>query len=646
MTWLLALTALLGCTASLGSDGTGGCDDCDARNADGRPESDSGADTIPEHARYVSPEGDDSASGAADAPWKTLAVALSRLAPGDTLMVRGGVYRERAIAVQVAGTPESPIEIRGYPGEQPVVDAGLDPFRTAGNTDWELFDVEHDVYRSVATYPNVDQVYGYLGGNGASWALVPYEYELRGLRPFLTDKQDYDDAGDYYIGPGVMWSPADERLYVRLVPSKYAVSMGLPVPVSSDPRQVPMVLFVDEVALRFASTAADISLSGVDFSHAATAISFEPGATRITVRDSAIRGGRYHIRIKDDVEQVALERVTIDGGVPPWIARSDVKRPRDARPGHRFQGAGVHIANASSVTIADSRFRYLFDGIDASPAPSQLKIIDNEFFVIRDDVLEIGSASYDVEVAHNVMTSVAYGVSWNGAGQPPDGKAGTKYIHHNIIDASTPMLYGRSDPDGTLEDKFDGPLGDGMATGRAIGMHSRSSITGADPWKIYNNTFIVGADVDNRGVEAAYYIEPYDPNVPHEVYNNIFVQRSGDPIVREARLSDGSQVFDGNLYDRRPHQNARPLLEDLLDNGNGHDFASLNDFVGSAPWRATRAYYGPGWEQSGVEGDPQLDANHRPAAQGPAAQGAIPLASRGWPGASDQSFRGARAPAP
>ena len=43
---------------------------------------------------YVSPDGDDSASGTKDSPWKTVAAASKRLKPGDTLHVLPGIYHE------------------------------------------------------------------------------------------------------------------------------------------------------------------------------------------------------------------------------------------------------------------------------------------------------------------------------------------------------------------------------------------------------------------------------------------------------------------------------------------------------------------------------------------------------------------------
>ena len=70
---------------------------------------------------YVSTAGDDDAVGTIDAPWRSLAVAMRRLAPGDTLFVRGGTYREYLGWNVRAGTSTAPIRLVGYPGERVVV---------------------------------------------------------------------------------------------------------------------------------------------------------------------------------------------------------------------------------------------------------------------------------------------------------------------------------------------------------------------------------------------------------------------------------------------------------------------------------------------------------------------------------------------
>ncbi|MBU6426724.1 peptidoglycan-binding protein [Patescibacteria group bacterium] len=114
---------------------------------------------------YVSPSGDDANPGTIDKPWKTFGRAFDTtqsayLHGGDTLYLRGGIYRFDEAALtsggnslatdQISGTPGQPTRISGYPGEQAYLymsarmDSGWQKYtgRSDGNiwyTDWQKF---------------------------------------------------------------------------------------------------------------------------------------------------------------------------------------------------------------------------------------------------------------------------------------------------------------------------------------------------------------------------------------------------------------------------------------------------------------------------------------------------------------------------
>jgi len=90
---------------------------------------------------YVSPTGDDGASGSFNKPWKTLSKAASESVAGDTIFLREGRYFERLI-VQNSGTAQSPIVYMSYPGETAVIDGtGLEMQYW-----WGLIDIFHKEY--------------------------------------------------------------------------------------------------------------------------------------------------------------------------------------------------------------------------------------------------------------------------------------------------------------------------------------------------------------------------------------------------------------------------------------------------------------------------------------------------------------------
>lgn len=84
---------------------------------------------------YVSPDGDDAQVGTKDAPFATLACAQRLVQAGDTVYLRGGVYRVaehevmkddgryvHVFDMDKSGTGDARICYWGYPGERPVFD--------------------------------------------------------------------------------------------------------------------------------------------------------------------------------------------------------------------------------------------------------------------------------------------------------------------------------------------------------------------------------------------------------------------------------------------------------------------------------------------------------------------------------------------
>lgn len=85
---------------------------------------------------YVAPNGNDAASGAIDAPWRSAARAQGAAQPGDTVYFRGGLYAftqattgcanrratVSAIVFDKSGSEGKPIRYWAYPGEHPVFD--------------------------------------------------------------------------------------------------------------------------------------------------------------------------------------------------------------------------------------------------------------------------------------------------------------------------------------------------------------------------------------------------------------------------------------------------------------------------------------------------------------------------------------------
>jgi hypothetical protein len=79
------------------------------------------ADSLSDNTYYVSTSGNDSNPGTQAQPWRTIGKASSKIAAGDTLYIRGGIYQE-AITFTKSGTQSAPIKILAYPDETPIID--------------------------------------------------------------------------------------------------------------------------------------------------------------------------------------------------------------------------------------------------------------------------------------------------------------------------------------------------------------------------------------------------------------------------------------------------------------------------------------------------------------------------------------------
>jgi hypothetical protein len=72
---------------------------------------------------HVALTGDDQADGSAERPFRSISRAAELAHPGDTVLIRGGEYRE-TLEVPVSGSPKRPITFRGAPGEKVIFIGG------------------------------------------------------------------------------------------------------------------------------------------------------------------------------------------------------------------------------------------------------------------------------------------------------------------------------------------------------------------------------------------------------------------------------------------------------------------------------------------------------------------------------------------
>src|ERR1035437_6873753 len=87
-----------------------------------------------------SPQASDDGDGTRERPWKTITRAAERAGPGDTVLVRDGIYREHVIA-KTSGTAGAPIQFEAVRGAH-VVLTGADRL-----TGWQKTEGGQPIYR-------------------------------------------------------------------------------------------------------------------------------------------------------------------------------------------------------------------------------------------------------------------------------------------------------------------------------------------------------------------------------------------------------------------------------------------------------------------------------------------------------------------
>jgi len=112
------------------------------------------------HIYYVAPDGSDGNTGTLKAPFRSINIALGKTLPGDTVLVRGGIYHEK-VAISGSGRLNKFISLKAYPGENPVIDGtglsitGKEALVTIHGVSYILFE-GFDVCNYKSSTPGVD----------------------------------------------------------------------------------------------------------------------------------------------------------------------------------------------------------------------------------------------------------------------------------------------------------------------------------------------------------------------------------------------------------------------------------------------------------------------------------------------------------
>ncbi len=618
--------------------------------------------------------------------FRTLAFALGKsspIGPGDALVLRGRVPAE-GVVVKKRGTAASPIRIVGEEGA--TLTGTIDALSDAAGWrhhegDVFVFGEEVTVPEAFVAKPNA-KFSGFCTVDAPSGRETFQLIAYKSYEALAATEERFAKRTQYYAGPGLYYDGAERRLYLRLRDPDPDV-VGVENTLFGDRR----LLSPADVALAIGyrgPSAAGVILRGDEegppahlvferfaienLATPAFKLSRRKPAVGITFRDLQFVTGGIALHVSG-ASEVEIERVNYTSCLPRWAAFGDLKS--GASGVSSVGGRAFNITNgAHHVTIRDCRVVRAMDamliagranatrrGEEIGLHVHHVRVLGCHFESLRDDIVHLGTDAYEIEFAWNTSRKLAYGVSYQGSGEPPHGLRGRVFIHHNVFHC-VPIFCGR------------GRVSRGVkyVTRKALAMSHNDVCFGDNPRKIYHNTLVIetcresdGARVPVERVQPFHLppylgpcrdipIEPGDfPRLAQEMFNNIVVIEGDHKVVQQVRAHLGREVLDGNLYWRDAAEPTGILMRVSFVNRRGIEkpkaFHSLSAFQASRrPLAQTKELYPPGWEASGVEADPMLDAQYRPRADGPAASGAVDLSDRDWPGLSGEQHRGALAP--
>src|SRR5690606_25611505 len=109
-------------------------------------------------------------------------------------------YRENVYGA-IQGTPDHPITIRGYPGEQAVIDGSLAEFFERPRSAWlPCEDKIAGTYRSARPYPNIRHLVGSFGDSMIGLQTYYHEEDLLAERE-VVDWPDWQRQAETDMKP-------------------------------------------------------------------------------------------------------------------------------------------------------------------------------------------------------------------------------------------------------------------------------------------------------------------------------------------------------------------------------------------------------------------------------------------------------------
>lgn len=586
--------------------------------------------------------GDDRQDGAEQTPWKTLVHAQRQLKPGETLYLRGGVYYEK-FALTKSGTADKPISIAAYPGELATIDGGLRQFVESPETCWHpLESGGSGEFVSTQTFPDADARRVPTQFLPGSWepmwgieedrplalghfaeSMVPlhgyrFAADLRAKNEFwIADKKERETG--LYGGPGLWFNRDTGRIHIRLT-QHHLEGLGIQAyRGETDPRKVPLIIAVGfgEDVLRVTGIK-HVRLQGLVFRGATGSPMINVyGSEDIELDHLTVYGGFPGLMISAS-QNIRVRNSAFRGLAAPWTSRAHMKyrgTPTYQLILQNGQPLNENIEIAWNEFTDDHDFAFV-------RWVKNLQFHHNFVDNFNDDGLECGAKLRDhtLFIHENRIGGVLipftqHEIHKDESPVDHNPQAGV-FAYRNVFDLragtyTTPPT--QPDPSGAF-------------------LHEEGHLAsdhGSPVWPVmhfYHNTLLRETPVFRDNYLFGLAVGGLH-KTERDVFNNIFLQVRKVPGVNFIAITEAGRLREGG--------NLSWGLEDGPQL-TGDPFAK---FRASPLFKASQAYYPPGWTSQDRIADPKFvrltsDASHAPdlrlQTDSPAINFGVPVPAE-WP---------------
>jgi hypothetical protein len=554
--------------------------------------------------------GNDRNPGTATAPWKTLAQALRRLKPGDTLYLRGGTYHEK-VSLSRSGTADAPITIASHPGELAIIDGGLREFLDSPATAWEPFTGgAPGEFVSTHTYPNADDRKVPHQFLPAAWepmwgienerpialghfadSMVPLHgyrtaADLRATNELWVRAKKGEPEPATYGGPGLWFNRETGRIHIRLAHHQLAGLGDRAYRGETDPRKLPLI-----IAVGFGDDVVRIS-----------------GIRHVRLQGLVLRGATgsplLHVYGSENVE---FDRLTVFGGFPGLLVNASknirvthsafrgLAAPWTSRAHMKYRGTASYVVVLQNHQPVNENIELAWceftDGHDFAFLRFAKNLLFHHNFVdnFNDDGLECGPKLrahtlflYQNRISNCLLPLTQHEMDKDESPLDHDPKSGV-FVFRNVIDLrggtySSPPT--EPDATGAFLHREGHVLADHGSPIYPVFRFYQNTVLRQTP--IFRGSFLFG--LGGQGLR----------NTERDVFNNIFVQTEGLPGVNFGRAKQAENLREGGN-----------LVWSIKDGpaAKGDLFAK---FRASPLFKESQKRYPPGWTTQDHLADPRF----------------------------------------